>query len=106
MRRREFIRLLGGTAAWPLAARAQQPALPVVGFVNGESANSDYGRMAVLFRDGLQESGFVDGRNVIVESHWADGQYDRLPAMFADLVRRRVAVIVATTTPAAKAVKA
>lgn len=105
MRRREFI-FAAVAVAWPLAARGQQPAMPVVAFVNAESANSEYGRMAVLFRDGLREAGFVDGQNVIVENHWADSHYDRLPAMLADLVRRHVAVIAATTTPASLAAKA
>jgi putative ABC transport system substrate-binding protein len=106
MRRRDFIQAVVISAvSRPLTARAQQSALPVVGFVNAEAANSEYADMAVLFRAGLQETGFVDGQNVIVENHWADNHNDRLPAILADLVRRQVAVIVATTTPAALAAK-
>ena len=92
MRRREFITLIGGAAAWPLAARAQQPTLPVVGLVNGRSAE-DAARNVAAFRQGLSETGYVEGQNVTVEYHWMEGQYQRLPSVMADLVRRRVAVI-------------
>ena len=110
MRRREFIRLISGTAvAWPLAAHAQQPAMPVVGLVNGGSADAAV-RFVAAFRKGLNETGYVEGQNVTVEYHWLEGQYDRVPALMADLVRRRVAVIVtpsiATVALAAEAATA
>src|SRR5271166_5708596 len=107
MRRREFITLLGGVAAaWSLAAGAQQPAMPVVGLVNGRSPEASV-RIAGAFRKGLNEVGYVEGQNATVEYHWLDGQYDRLPSLMADLVRRHVAVIASPishpTTLAAKA---
>src|SRR5216683_2273507 len=99
VRRREFIAGIGGAAAWSLAAAAQQPALPVVGFVTTRSADASVYAVAA-FRKGLGETGYVEGRNVTVEYHWLEGQFDRLPALMADLVRRRVAVI---ATPAVNA---
>ena len=92
MRRREFLTLLGGAAAWSFAARAQQPTMPVVGLVNGRSPE-DAARNATAFRSGLAETGYIEGQNVTIEYHWMEGQYQRLPAVMADLVRRRVAVI-------------
>jgi putative tryptophan/tyrosine transport system substrate-binding protein len=106
MRRRDFIAGLGGAAAWPLVARAQQTALPVVGFVDSGSADAFADRVRA-FRKGLSETGYVEGQNVTVEYHWLEGQYDRLSALMADLVRRHVAVIATPgSTPGAIAAKA
>jgi putative ABC transport system substrate-binding protein len=105
MLRREFIAGLGSAAAWPLGAQAQQPAMPMVGFVTGGSADASTG-YAAAFRKALSETGTIEGQNVAVEYHYLEGQYDRLPALMADLVRRRVAVIATTVNAAALAAKA
>jgi putative tryptophan/tyrosine transport system substrate-binding protein len=97
MRRRDFIALVGGVASWPFVARAQQPTMPVIGFLSGVSSGSTYlPAMVMAFRDGLKESGYVEGQNVAIEYRWAEGRFDRLPALAAELVARRVKLIVAT----------
>ena len=105
MRRREFITLVGSAAAWPIVAPAQQTAMPVVGYLSAVSPDEGEPR-AAAFRRGLQESGYIVGQNVAIEYHWAGQQIDRLPAMAADLVKRRVTVIAAVTTPAVLAAQA
>jgi putative ABC transport system substrate-binding protein len=103
--RRELIAGLGSAAAWPVAARAQQPVIPVVGFLNSQSAQN-YQRHLTAFLDGLAEAGYVDGRNVKIEYRWAENHSDRLPALMANLVSKKPAVIAATTTPAALTARA
>src|SRR4051794_3665293 len=95
IRRREFITLLGGAAAWPLAAHAQQPAMPVIGFLNVASPET-WRYYVAAFKNGLSQGGFVDGQNVTIEYRWAYGDYSRLPALAAELVGLRISVIAAT----------
>jgi ABC-type uncharacterized transport system substrate-binding protein len=106
VRRRDFIKVIAGsTAVLPLAVRAQQPAMPVIGFLNGGSPDA-FARFAAAFRQGLSETGFIEHQNVVIEYRWAESRYDRFPELIADLVQRQVIVIAATTTPAAVAARA
>src|SRR5262245_42418893 len=106
MRRREFITLLGGAVAmWPVVARGQEPGMPAIGFLHPTSPDTNTDRLRA-FHQGLRESGHVEGENVAMDYRWAEGQFDRLPELAADLVRRRVAIIAATGPPAALAAKA
>src|SRR5262245_31580330 len=106
MKRREFITLLGCGAVWPLSAHAQQPAMPVIAFISGRSADAST-RYVAAFRKGLNETGYDEGKNVLVEYNWLEGHYDRLPALLTDLIGRRVAVLTTPgSTPGAIAAKA
>src|SRR5262245_47290405 len=105
VKRREFIILLGGAATWPLAARAQSGGVPVVGILHSASPTGVWLTPSGAFRQGLTQAGYSQGRNLTIEERWAEGKYDRLPAMAADLIRRDVALIDALTTPSAQAAK-
>ena len=102
MRRREFIAGLGSAAVWPLVARAQQSTVPVIGYLGAQSAELDYKLATVPFLQGLKETGYIEGQNVVLEYRWAENQVDRLPTLAADLVRRRVAVIAQEKAPRAQ----
>ena len=106
MRRRTFIAGLGTAAAWPVVARAQQAAMPVIGYLGAQSADDDYTNVTVPFFQGLKDTGYVEGLNVQVQYRWSENQPDRLPALAADLVRRRVAVIITSGLSATRAAKA
>jgi putative tryptophan/tyrosine transport system substrate-binding protein len=106
LRRREFITVLGGAAAWPLTARTQSSSVPVIGILNPTSGGGVWLPLEAAFRKGLSDTGYTEGRNLRIEGRWADGQYDRLPALAADLIQRGVAAIAAFTTPAVQAAKA
>ena len=105
MKRRTFIAGLGSRAAWSVAARAQQPPLPVIGYLSGQSANDEYKNITIPFLQGLKEAGYIEGQNVAIEYRFAEGQFDRLPALAADLVRRQVTVLVASSNAGALAAK-
>jgi hypothetical protein len=107
MRRREFVTLIGGAAAWPLAAEAQQPAMPMIGWLSSITASDPFGMsLASAFRAGLKDAGYVEGQNVAIDFRWGEGQYNRLPTLAAELVAKRVDVIMAGGPPAALAAKA
>ena len=105
MRRRDFIKGIVGSTTWPLAAQAQQPAVPVIGLL-GSATASGWAPYVSAFRQGLRDAGYVEGSNVAIEARWANNQFDRLPAMVAELIQRQVTVIAAFSTPAAQAAKA